>query len=28
MTITGKIQKYVTREKMIVELGLVATKTA
>jgi len=28
MTITGKIQKFVMREQMVKELGLVARKTA
>jgi fatty-acyl-CoA synthase len=28
MTITGKVQKFVMRDRMIEELGLVAAKTA
>ena len=28
MTVTGKVQKFIMREKMIEELGLVEEKTA
>jgi fatty-acyl-CoA synthase len=28
MTVTGKIQKYIMRERMIAELGLKVAKTA